>query len=234
MKLNHAIYLSNQHTVFVYVPKVACTGWKNIFRYLNGAEDYLEGPKAHDRRQSGLQYLDMLPNGEALLNDTHIKKICFVRNPYTRILSAWLNKFLPKHSLPKFVAIQNEVSEYARLQLKMDPANSPSFYAFLHWIQHSGSTYVKDEHWLSQTDIVGSDISIYDFVGRFETLEKDIEHVLKLLRCDASFPPARGLLTNANSKIDMYYTPREISLVKSIYQKDFETLGYSTDIKNAV
>ena len=89
------IWVKSRSLVFVYVPKVACTNWKCVMRYLEGYEDYLDSRKAHDRKLGGLTYLSQCEDRDRILADTNIPKFSFVRNPYTRILSAYLNKVRP-------------------------------------------------------------------------------------------------------------------------------------------
>jgi hypothetical protein len=49
------IYMEKQSFIFVYNPKVACTNWKCILRYINGhKEDYLSARIAHNKELSGL------------------------------------------------------------------------------------------------------------------------------------------------------------------------------------
>jgi hypothetical protein len=93
--LTHSIHSKKANVIFGYVPKVACTNWKCILRYLDGHADYLDAQIAHDRKRSGLAYLSELPNGLDMLHDDSIPKLTCVRNPYTRVLSAYLNKVKP-------------------------------------------------------------------------------------------------------------------------------------------
>ncbi|MFT4851511.1 MAG: hypothetical protein ACI83B_004077 [Sediminicola sp.] len=47
--------MEKQSFIFVYNPKVACTNWKCILRYINGhKEDYLSARIAHNKELSGL------------------------------------------------------------------------------------------------------------------------------------------------------------------------------------
>src|SRR5918911_536886 len=88
MLLENFIVLKDRAFVFAYVPKVACTNWKSIMRYVNGAQDYLDAQKAHDRKAAGLVYLNTLPphESESLLRSPDVARYTFIRNPYTRTL----------------------------------------------------------------------------------------------------------------------------------------------------
>jgi hypothetical protein len=112
LQYNYAIYLQERRLIFVYVPKVACTNWKSIMRYMQGSDDY---------------------------------------------------------------------------------------------------------------------------VGR-ENLADDTQVILDAIACDIAFPTQEEIKfkpTGATDKISKYYTQKEIDLVVDIFKKDFELLGYSTDIKKS-
>ena len=79
--------------IFCYVPKVACSNWKLTLRRAAGLPDLEQKSLIHLRRESGLDYLS---NHNALvrlyyLNNPAYRRAVFVRNPWTRVLSAYRN-----------------------------------------------------------------------------------------------------------------------------------------------
>lgn len=240
IRLRNAIYLPQKRLVFVYVPKVACTNWKAILRFLNsGAEDYLNPQLAHDRQHSGLIYLNSVPEAEQVLHNPAVKKYAFVRNPYSRVLSAFLNKFSEKvcREEPHFNRVYQEVAAYKEAH-KLDPDQEGiTFYAFLHWLRYAETTLTFDEHWLPQTQIIGEDLSLYENVGHFESLDTDARSVLDAIGFEGPFPTQTDVKfkpTNAIAKLRAYYGEREQALVREIYRKDFGLLRYSTDFEKAL
>lgn len=237
MKYENAIYVENKNFIFLYIPKVACTNWKSIFRYMQGEIDYLNPQKAHSRTESGLVFLSSLKNKKDLLRDDKIKKYTFIRNPFTRILSAYLNKCSEEaYNQPYFKAIQDELRFYQKNILKSNLASTRiEFFTFLHWLKYSDSEYINNEHWIPQIDIIGEDLLIYNYVGRFENLAIDSQIILDAVDCKILFPTQEEvnfMPTNASDKILNYYRQKEINLVLDIFQKDFELLGYSTKIED--
>lgn len=80
------------------VPKAANSNWKYLIRKYEGFEDYSDLSKAHDKSRSGLKYLQDFTADRLteLLKDPTILKFTFVRDPFSRTLSCYLNKFSSK------------------------------------------------------------------------------------------------------------------------------------------
>jgi len=234
IRLENFIFSAKAPAVFAYIPKVACTNWKCILRYLDGHHDYLNSRLAHDRKKSNLKYLSEYSNPYDLINDTSIKKITCVRNPYSRILSAYLNKVKPFSSPeaipewdPYFFKLYKEINEF-RLK-NTSNYEDVTFDCFLDWILFSNNIAVKDEHWIPQTDLIGEGEVDFYFICHFEKFKTELPIALEILKCDIPFPSqseVNFLPTNANSQLDIFYLPESIQKVRSIYQKDFLRLNY--------
>ncbi|GAB0495712.1 hypothetical protein MMPV_007017 [Pyropia vietnamensis] len=72
----------------------ANSNWKYLLRRLEGYGDYANLSKLHNPALSGLRYLSDYSAGEAatLLADPTYTKFVFVRDLYTRLLSAYMDK----------------------------------------------------------------------------------------------------------------------------------------------
>jgi hypothetical protein len=231
--LEHFIYLEKKRFVFVPVPKAACTNWKALLRHLSGFADYLDSGLAHDKQKNGLVYLSGVTEWRRILDDPTIAKYCFVRNPYTRVLSAYLNKLEPltrgsgEWLGPYFRMVYKTIEDYRKQSGRSDA--SVSFGAFLDWLAHSGHECVTNEHWLSQSRILAPSMVEYDFVGRFENLRGDAALLMGRMGCDAPFPTQEALDfpgTNSARLMGTYYTNSEVDLVQEIYRNDFESFAY--------
>ena len=86
------IFLEPEGFIFSYVAKVACTNWKCLLRQKLGYADWLDPHLAHDRSRSGLPYLNTHADPLSIIESPEIKKYTMVRNPYSRVLSAFLNR----------------------------------------------------------------------------------------------------------------------------------------------
>lgn len=234
INLNNFIYSRKGGIVFAYLPKVACTNWKCILRYLDGHENYLDAKIAHDRRRSGLAYLSTLSDGEDLIKNPSVPKLTCVRNPFSRILSAYLNKVKPfaydnatADRDPYFHMIFQSIDSYRKA---VHPEFSVvNFICFLNWIESSGDSLAQNEHWIPQTEILGQGEVIFDYIGRFENILTDGPLLLSRMSCDIAFPSQQAVNfppTHANDLVKKYYTDCEYDAVRRIYAADFKYLGY--------
>jgi len=233
------IYNNEKKVVFTYVPKVACSNWKGIMRYLEGYENYLDTTYAHNRKISGLTYLDQMPQKEDIIRDQTIRKLTCVRDPYSRALSAYLNKVESRmlaKSNPKtrdhFFPIFENVEEYRATTLDQSKHPEVSFEVFLMWLDAKYSHYTQDEHWRSQTELLCYDHVAYDFIGRFEKLSTDAQRILDKMGCDIGFPTQEEIRFSpmgTGTKMDEYYNERCFDLVEKIYSNDFANFSYPTE-----
>lgn len=231
-KYRNFIYLKDYNFVFCYIPKVACTNWKCLFRKLSGFDDYLNAGKAHDRKNSGLIYLNEVENAQSLIDDTDNSKYCFTRNPYSRILSAYLNKVDRLNRNPDLLKDDYFSKLYLEIKSVGNIEEEISFLDFLNWlvkarVMKSFGHY--DEHWRNQSDILNLKEVTFDFVGRFENIQSDSERLFQLIGAGLEFPTQQDVgfpATKASDKLRRYYTDEAISLVNELYLQDFEQLEY--------
>jgi len=145
----------------------------------------------------------------------------FVRNPFTRILSCYLDKILKdkkeKRLLLDYLG-QNEEPIETHL----------SFYDFLSAIR-SQTTAQKNAHWRPQYYQSYHQNMNYDFVGHFESLAADLRWICNKLYLDLEtyYQRQDPHRTAAAQSIQEYYGDSEAELVREIYQIDFETFSYN-------
>lgn len=237
MQLENFIYMRDRDFVFAYVPKVACTNWKAIFRYLNGATDYLDSQLAHDRQRSGLVYLNSLAKEDSLrlLSDKLISRYSFVRNPYSRVLSAYTNKLSRYAEGTRnlcqndyFCLVFQEIDAWRRSERPDKP--EVNFFLFLDWMENSRSATVQNEHWRPQYELISPAAVHFDFIGRFENLTADVTRLLALIGCDIPFPSREDIkfpASGARERLELNYDDETMAAVERLYARDFASFGYS-------
>jgi hypothetical protein len=228
--------LEERQLVFAYVPKVACTNWKCVLRKASGNTDWLDTELAHDRKRSGLRYLDANVGSDLdILTSQDVKKYAMVRNPYTRILSAYLNKFQGR----KGQALLDEGSYFDNLFLELDgwrkgqQLQELTFGVFLRWLRDSRSTHVNNEHFAPQAELLRIDEVSYDFIGRFEAIVSDSAAVLRSMGLEVDFPSQEQVRfppTRAETMVNEHFGTRDWGLVEEIYSQDLNVFDYSRPV----
>lgn len=144
-------------------------------------------------------------------------RFTFCRNPYTRVLSAYLDK----------------VVNGPRGRRRKGQGAPPSFPEFCEYLQ-AGALY-RDPHWIPQCELLLLPPESLDFIGRFEQLDADLEHVCRAIAPDYREPPTicAPHRTGAAEKIEAHFDERSRAIIESLYAMDFDRLGYSRDLANA-
>jgi ankyrin repeat protein len=167
---------------------------------------------------------DILSLQDFTLVDTRRVTFSFVKNPYTRALSAYLDKIHPAAGNKPQRALF--CSQYA-----LDPSAHISFHHFLHCISLSTASE-QDPHWRSQAcNLLLGGLAI-DFVGHVEHFDEDSVTLAKMtgLNMDStSISAGRQHGTSAKSRLADFYGDRELSLANKIYEEDFRVFGYRFD-----
>lgn len=142
-----------------------------------------------------------------------------VRNPYSRVLSAFLNKF--------------GNPAYARRHGAF-PRTPEGFAAFVRWLEAGGLR--RDAHWDLQIRLMLLPLDRYDHVVRFEALRPGLEAVLAARglalppgRLDTLYPSDRDKETKADAKLRAFYDRDTAARVARLYADDFAALGYPAD-----
>jgi len=142
-------------------------------------------------------------------------KFTFVRDPYSRVLSAYLDKVgRRRHQGLRFLKWSQR-------------HNQPeTFLGFCRYLEAGG--LFLDMHWAPQVDILCLPLECFDFIGRVEHLNRDLAVVLeRLFNVKAAGPATHaGTHTGASERVDDAYGPEERAIVTRLYADDFERLGY--------
>lgn len=162
-----------------------------------------------------------------------IGKHCFsfsiVRNPWDRVVSAWLNKIKIGPRDPWYTPKVRE-SQY-RMCRALDPSLSPTITLekdFDWFIQHlpESKLFRNNVHFMPQTEILsGSEI---DYVGRFEEYEQSVRHIFD--RIGLAIPaklPHENISKPSAKDFRHYFSKESKATVAKLYAADIERYGYS-------
>ena len=231
----------DQKHVFCYVPKVACTNWKCLIRQSYGAEDWLDPGVCHDRQKSGLRYLDINEPRDFRLLSIANSRTVMVRNPFTRALSAYLDKIRRRinngviqqtnqQNDAHWMNIIRELTSFSP-QCLNNPDEKAMFTGFLHWLANSGHAWTRDEHWAPQVKISAFDVVQFQVVAKFEALPTSATQIMELMGISEKFPTQEEVKfpkNQAGSKLEQYYDKESEALVLELFYDDFIAFDYPT------
>jgi hypothetical protein len=213
--------------MYIETPKVACTTIKSILHKLELEDVTIFGngyTNWHDRSVSPLLSPIQIGDVKKFISRDDIYKFCFIRNPYSRLLSVYLNKIVCNKP-PKRIILQqlgynlNEIERELSFSEFVDAVvDQPIMFMNLHWRLQYYQTF--------QTAIS------YDYIGRLESFDKDIEVVLSNISQDYRLylGTENDHATNATSLLQDYYTKSLANKVYNKYKIDFEYFNYSKSI----
>lgn len=232
-------YLVSERHRFLYGPiaKVACSSLKLWLLEVVGDHparpfnEHVEVQRHNLGRRGGRAAF-------RLLHDRSYFAFAFVRNPWARVVSAYLNKFLTVNRTSR------PVLEQLRGTTGDDVVADVSFSEFINFLA-CGNPRTFDEHWRPQHLFVSD--NRFDFVGRFENLAADFANIQERLQITtplphfnptryasqwngtemvADFTPADLQRHGALPDYRQFYTPQLRGLVAKIYAADIERFGY--------
>lgn len=220
---NYLINISNRYKyIYFETSKVACSTIKRTLQQLEveGTEQVLDD-NIHDKVASPL--LSPLQLQRSL--DNYINSwftFGFVRNPYTRIISCYLNKI---------VGDQCERDKFLP-HLGVENTAKLSFIDFLKTVRQF-EPHEMNHHWMPMSLMLAADKIDLDFIGRQETFNSDFVKVIAHLKNEPVssniISDERAHSVNAASKVEKYIDDEAAKLISEIYYDDFKYYGYGFD-----
>lgn len=225
---DYAVNLSLKYKyIFVETPKVACSTIKTTLQRLELRDSSFKRDDfedIHNREFSPLLKLQNLPNFRDYLYGGEFYIFCFVRNPYTRLLSCYLNKI--KNPADQETCYKSIVLESMGLD-KKDMSISITFEDFIGVIEGQDPLGM-DYHWRPQAYLTCQNTIKYNYIGRLETFSDDFFQIGGHLSED--FHKYYGVEirheTNATTLLEEYYDDDLQSRVYEKYKIDFLRFSY--------
>lgn len=214
--------------LFFEVPKAACTTMKALLHRMAGSPPltyYLGETQTrremyvHCRRNVPLPSLPDLDDQtqEEVLTSPDYFRFAIVRNPYTRLISAWRSKVVLCE--PGFEYVYSDI----RGSLPTSAEDLITFAEFLNYVERSDpSTF--NPHWMLQTDHLFYDAIQFSYIGKMENLGDALARFQKQLGEADRIDVATSNTTAY--KDDIALTESQADRIYSIYRNDFESLGY--------
>lgn len=162
-------------------------------------------------------------------------KFLFVRHPFERLLSAYRNKFERDYVRSSY--FQSRFGRYIIKNYRHNPSKESlekgddvTFVEFAAYL--TGPENVTfNEHWKPVYNICRPCQIKYDFIGKYETLYSDSDHLLKLAGVQSSaFPRVKP--SNTSESLRKYYTSltsQTITQLFNLYFMDFKIFNYNLE-----
>jgi hypothetical protein len=247
---NSPIVIAKYKLLFFTIPKVSCTLWKQLFRRIQGLDDWKSQNYTlylpHNPEHNGLTYLNEFNTSYAkqIFQDPTWTKAIFVRDPKERFLSAFLDKVVSNygvHIRDKCCAKKGErnlcfENESCRQCVK-DALTIPGFLKKMETCH--------DAHWDAISNRMEPKYWKYiNFVGKMKTLARDGQRLLEKLGAWEPFastgwgPDSNSSMfdrktmkdqshtTDSKSKVWQYYTPAMERLVEEHYEEDYRLFQF--------
>jgi hypothetical protein len=179
--------MPRHRTIFVRVPKAASTSIMGWF------EDIGDTPEEFQNLPLPIQA------------NRRYTTISFVRNPYSRIASAWTDKILRGgHSLGGLGDGQPDFAEFVDRLSNVNISKA-------------------DPHVRPQATLLGK-IRL-DFVGHSESLQSDLDRLASILSVESPEVPHAN--STGSLRREAEFSDRTIETISRIYADDFLAFGYS-------
>jgi hypothetical protein len=230
------MFIASREHRYLYVtnPKVASTTVRNRLRELNGFPP-LENPRdVMGHKGSGFWMPKTMSRDE-------VKEVCtapgfyrfsFVRNPFDRIVSAYAY-------FQEGIESRAETADHRpRILRASDPKRDdktwkPMDFASFVRAVCAETSYVQDQHWRTQTDLLKLDLIAYDFIGKMERFGADMGHVLERLGAPGEVKARADQKTNQSKRrtpVAGLFDDRSAELVRRKFAEDFGNFHYSLDL----
>lgn len=197
-------------------PKAACSSILMTLHRLERDDPTFLYDTPFGMHELELSPLDRARDHIERFDDLGTFKFCFVRNPYDRLLSAWLDKVVRTGGLrPRFEA-------------KLGREGPVSFADFVAVIRDEPLAEM-DTHYAPQAYVTFQDMIAYDFIGRFETLTEDLRTVFGRLNADVDRFLAEARPHQTGAKPWDQLTPALKQDIQTLFAVDFARFGYDPE-----
>ena len=232
-RLHHSSFVDLDRRYLYYgVPKAACTSMKTLLKNLAGGPQVrlICGGLDESRREMFIHARENVPLPSLVdLDDTAQREVLhaadflrmtIVRNPYTRVMSAWRKVMLCEPGCePQHMAIKGKLPDFGRKDL----ITLPEFITYL----EGEDLRTCDAHWSLQTTHAFMDAIDYNFVGRVENMDDMMDRFSRHLGYPDALAAERKNVSESGSSGG--YDAPLAERVHKLYAVDFDRLGYHAD-----
>ncbi|KAG8449659.1 hypothetical protein GDO86_016339 [Hymenochirus boettgeri] len=225
----HVLVSDKYRFLYCFVPKVACSNWKRVLKVLGGSLQSVDTGGKMDHHSDLLFLADLSPDG-IRHRLRHYFKFLFVRDPMERLLSAYRNKFGEVREYQRRYGLEI-VRRYRGREARRSNGDDVTFTEFLRYLLDEEAEKMND-HWMPVYHLCQPCALNYDFIGSYERLREDANHVLHTVNAPPTvrFPERQAWYRPVTKETLEYFlcnTPR--GLIRDLLPKyimDYTLFGY--------
>jgi hypothetical protein len=230
-RLRYSTFVNFERQYLYYeVAKAASTSMKMLIHaleklppiapYISGHSEVRRDMFIHERNAFQLKSLIDFDDQaqEYILTSPNFLRFTVVRNPYTRLQSAWKDKVLP--CAPGYQYLYYQIK--GRLPRSNDPRSFITFPEFITAIAKD-DLRVCNAHWRSQVEHLFFKSMNLNLIGRTESLSETVKLFIKRAAFAATQIPAATNTSIANVPYDQTLADQ----VYTLYARDFVDLNYA-------
>lgn len=201
---NNLVYYKKLNLIYISNPKVASSSINKIIQKKIGIKNIELTQTWKNKTQ-----LEITP--KKVIN-TDCFKFTFVRNPFDRIVSFYCNQ------------VRKDIGTI-NFRFPFIIEKNMSFKQFVKGISKIPDS-IAEQHFRSQYDLIYyKKKPLVQYIGKFETLEKDFEIIRKKFKLE-KLPK---LNSSNKNRFEEYYDLETAKLVYKRYIKDFKIFGYEKE-----
>lgn len=246
----HMIVNTSLELMYCYIPKVANTNFRRMLLesygvLTNGTAPRSSGFEIYHKYDKYLKTLSTFRTATERENMyKKFKKFIFVRNPLERLVSAFHSKFYHPNKWNRAIFLDMVRKFYTSHRwlngstiltkdFKKEPVSFKDYITYLTDI--ATITRERDnvnEHFATFTRLCRPCDVEYDYIGTYETLEDDVNYVIRKLGLKASFPAKNDNYTSISSShfVHTYFMDLPLDLrlkLLETHKVDFILFNYS-------
>ncbi|XP_038060769.1 carbohydrate sulfotransferase 11-like [Patiria miniata] len=224
--------------IFCAVPKNGCSNWKRVAMVLGGVYNQTEDiPLREAHMDTGLKRLIQLSPAERNRTLQTYTKFMYARQPFLRLLSAYLDKFEGKAASRQGQYLRDIAKGIMRRYRKnattrdLQTGENITWYEWMTYLTNQTERADFDPHWLEIHKLCSPCQINYDYMGKLETVDDDARYMLTSLEVQdkVNFPTGDEHQTNSSQAYSTYFgrvTMASLQRLWEVYKLDFELFGY--------
>lgn len=238
------MFVDDDHRLlYCAVPKVACTNWKRVLLTLSGKvksakiQNLVDNDFHRQLAKTYLRRLDSYTLRDIQLRLNSYYKFMFVREPFERLLSAYRNKLASAED-EEFRRLYGRdiIRRYRKRPsvTSLQRGHDVTFEEFVRYLLGLKTARLEtfEPHWRPYHQLCHPCHVDYDFIGKYETLDEEVDFVLHRLGIShiVSFPTK----THSRSRTSKELVAEQFANISrsdirrlwEIYSVDFNLFDY--------